>query len=174
MKVINSIYGFLARFAGSFSAVIIFGMMALVTTDVLIRYIFNTGILGTYEVVQLAMAALVFFALPYAQYKKELVRVSFILVRLPRILRYVLWALGDVISTAVCYALSVAAFIHAGVLSQSIVRTSVLLIPMYPFYYLASLALLLFAIVLTCDLIKAGAAIFIPKYAEEVASHWGA
>ncbi len=174
MKALNSIYGFLARFAGSVSAAVIFLMMSLVTVDVLTRYLFNTGILGSYELVQLGMSALVFFALPYAQYKKELVRVSFILVRLPRHLRYILWAFGDVISTAVCYTLSIAAFLHAGVLSQSTVTTSVLLIPMYPFYYLASFALLLFAIVLTCDMVKSVAAVFNRKYADEIAEQWGA
>jgi TRAP-type C4-dicarboxylate transport system permease small subunit len=161
MKIVNKLQAFLAGIGAVISSVLIFGMMALVFVDVVGRFAFNKPIFGSYELVQMGMGLLVFYALPYAQYKKGLVRVDFIINYFPKLPRKILWVIGDVISTVVCYALAYACYLHAaGTLVASGAKTSVLMIPMYPFYYIASVGLLLFALILTVDTLHSAMSVF--------------
>jgi TRAP-type C4-dicarboxylate transport system permease small subunit len=48
------------------SAVLLLGIMVLGTADVVLRYLFNSPILGTAEVIELMMGMLIFTALPIA------------------------------------------------------------------------------------------------------------
>ncbi len=106
------------------------------------------------------MTVLVFFAFPYGQYRKSLTRVDFIINRFPGRSKYIIWALGDVISTVICYLLAYSAYIQAGIMKLSKARTSILLLKMYKFYYIESAALLLFAIILTYDTVKSVCSVF--------------
>ncbi|MDR2771078.1 MAG: TRAP transporter small permease [Clostridiales Family XIII bacterium] len=161
MKAIDKLQGFLAGIGAVVSSTLIFGMMALIFVDVTGRFLFNKPIFGSYEVVQMGMGLVVFYALPYAQYKKGLVRVDFIINYFPRLPRKILWVLGDVISTCVCYALAYACYLHAsGTLVASGAKTSVLMMPLYPFYYVASVGLLLFALILTVDCVHSLLSVF--------------
>ncbi|MDR2354815.1 MAG: TRAP transporter small permease [Clostridiales Family XIII bacterium] len=161
MKIIDKAQRWLAGIGGGVCSCLMFGMMALICVDVVGRYFLSNPVFGSYELVQMLMGLLVFYALPYAQYKKGLVRVDFIINFFPRLPRSIIWALGDLISTGVCYALAYACFYHAfRMLSVSGAKTSVLMMPLYPFYYVASLGLLLFALILTVDMIHSFATIF--------------
>jgi TRAP-type C4-dicarboxylate transport system permease small subunit len=161
MKTIDKLQGRLAGIGGAVSSCLMFGMMALIFVDVVGRYFLNKPVFGSYEIVQMLMALLVFYALPYSQYVKGLVRVNFIVNLFPRLPRKIIWAIGDLLSTAVCYVLAYACFYHAlRTLSVSGSKTSVLLMPLYPFYYIASVGLLLFALILTVDMIHSFGAIF--------------
>jgi TRAP-type C4-dicarboxylate transport system permease small subunit len=161
MKAIDKLQGFLAGIGALVSSALIFGMMALIFVDVAGRFLFNKPIFGSYEVVQMGMGLVVFYALPYAQYKKGLVRVDFIINYFPKLPRKILWAVGDLISICVCYALAYACYLHAaGTLVASGAKTSVLMMPLYPFYYVASAGLLIFALILTVDGIHAFLALF--------------
>jgi TRAP-type C4-dicarboxylate transport system permease small subunit len=161
MKMIDKAQWWLAGIGGGVSSCLMFGMMTLIFFDVVGRYFLGNPVFGSYELVQMLMGLLVFYALPYSQYKKGLVRVDFIINFFPRLPRSIIWAVGDLISTAVCYALAYACFYHAlRMLSVSGAKTSVLMMPLYPFYYVASGGLLLFALILTADTIRSFAAIF--------------
>jgi TRAP-type C4-dicarboxylate transport system permease small subunit len=161
LNLIEKYEGRLAGVAGFIAAFLTFGMMALIFVDVVGRFFFDKPIFGSYELVQMGMGLLVFYALPYAQYRKGLVRVDFIVNKFPVLMRKIIWAAGDVISTVVAYALAYACFYHGVViLANSGAKTSVLLMPLYPFYYAAALALLIFAVVLTADTIIAISYIF--------------
>jgi TRAP-type C4-dicarboxylate transport system permease small subunit len=161
MKAIDKLQTFLAGIGAVVSAALIFGMMTLIFIDVAGRFLFNNPIFGSYEVVQMGMGLLVFYALPYAQYKKGLVRVDFVINYFPKLPRKILWVIGDLISTCVCYALAYACYLHAaGTLAVSGAKTSVLMMPLYPFYYVASAGLLLFALILTVDTLHALLSVF--------------
>jgi TRAP-type C4-dicarboxylate transport system permease small subunit len=161
MKIIDKLQKYLAGIGGVVSSCLMFGMMALIFVDVVGRFFLNKPIFGSYEIVQMLMALLVFYALPYSQYIKGLVRVDFIVNFFPNLPKKIIWALGDLISTVVCYALAFACFYHAlKMLSVSGATTSVLLMPLYPFYYAASAGLLIFALILTVDMIHSFISIF--------------
>jgi TRAP-type C4-dicarboxylate transport system permease small subunit len=157
---IDRIGSIVGSIGGGISGALICGMMALIFLDVILRTLFNKPILGSYEVVQMAMGLIVFFALSFAQKEKSLVRVDFIINYYPEKLRTVIWAIGDLISTVVAWALAICCFAYAaGTLSENGSMTSVLMLPYYPFYYVGAFALFIFAIVLTTDFIKSVAAI---------------
>ncbi|MDP2916793.1 MAG: TRAP transporter small permease, partial [Dehalococcoidia bacterium] len=74
----NRIARWLERIAGSLGwwfngagAAILALMMGLVTVDVCLRFFFNRPLSGTYEIVELMMAVLVFGALAYTAIKKS-------------------------------------------------------------------------------------------------------
>jgi TRAP-type C4-dicarboxylate transport system permease small subunit len=153
MKTLDRIQKFLASIGAVVSAALIFGMMALICVDVAGRYL-GKAVTGSYEIVMMVMALIVFYALPYAQFKKGLVRVDFIINFFPKLPRKILWAFGDLIATVVCYLLAIACYLYASqTLLHSGQRTSVLLLPYYPFYFAAAAGLLLFALILTVDLL---------------------
>jgi TRAP-type C4-dicarboxylate transport system permease small subunit len=56
--------------------VILFGMMAVTTVDVLGRYLFNSPLQGGYELTQLLMLSLVFAALPLITRRSEHITVG--------------------------------------------------------------------------------------------------
>jgi TRAP-type C4-dicarboxylate transport system permease small subunit len=161
MNIIDKLQKYLAGIGGAVASCLMFGMMSLIFVDVVGRFFLNKPIFGSYEIVQMLMALVVFYSLPYSQYIKGLVRVDFIINFFPNLPKKIVWAIGDLISTAVCYALAFACFYHALVmLSVSGAKTSVLLMPIYPFYYAASVGLLLFALILTVDTIHSFMSIF--------------
>jgi len=61
----------------------IFFMMLITVTDVLLRWLFNTPILGAYEISEYLMVILVFSALAYTEYGDSHVKVDTFYVRFP-------------------------------------------------------------------------------------------
>lgn len=57
-------------------ALVIFSMMALIFADVLLRYLFNAPIAGSFEIVQFQLALVIFAALPLVSASEEHIVVS--------------------------------------------------------------------------------------------------
>lgn len=173
MKKIDRIVFYISQICCGVSCVMLVFVMLLTAIDVMKRYMLHSAILGSYEAIQLGMLILVFFALPYGQYKKALIRVDFFVAKLPGKVRYIIWALGDVVSTVVCFLLSYAAYLQGSVMKLSNARSSILMIKVYPFYYIEAIALFLFAIILVYDMVKSIAAVFSDTYGKEINAIWG-
>ena len=89
-------------------------MMLLTAADALGRYLFNAPIVGAYEVTEkYLMVAAIFFGLSYSFRGGALIRVTFLVDRLPRPLRLTAGYLAHLASLAFClivlYATGVAA-----------------------------------------------------------------
>ena len=61
MKLLDRLAGGLALFAG----VVLFGLICLIFTDVVFRYLFTAPILGVEDTLQMGMVAVIFGAAPY-------------------------------------------------------------------------------------------------------------
>jgi len=169
MKYIDKLNTFLSGISGAVSAVMVLSMMTLIAIDVVLRGFFSSSFLGAYELVQLLLSIFVFFSFPYSQYHNRLIRVSFIVERFPVRGHAIAWAIGGLISTIVCIVLAYALYVQAGTPANLIVKTDVLRILKYPFYYIASIAMFIFAFTLAVDFVKSVVAIFKPEYHKEIA-----
>lgn len=77
-------------------------MMVTTFVDVVMRYFFNRPILGAFEVTEIAMGLLVFFALPLVIHQRENIVVNIVYDLMPDTLRRVVTALSDLVCAVLC------------------------------------------------------------------------
>ncbi len=147
-------------------------IMALISVDILLRTTINVSILGCYEIIEVIMSICVFMSFAYTQTKKGHVHVTMLISKLPAKARFICFSLTSLLSTALAGAIAVAAFYQGLEIIRKGTSTGVLAIPYFPFYFVESLAMALFTLVLLGDSIQAFMAIFNPHVAEEVESTW--
>lgn len=84
---VNSFLSEVNKFGSLTAAVVLFGMMWLISADVIGRYVLNSPVLGTFEIVSIFMAMVIFLGLAYAQEKKRHIYISFVLSHMSAIIR---------------------------------------------------------------------------------------
>lgn len=84
----------------------LFGMMLLTTADVGGRYFFNSPILGTVELTQLMLAALVFLSLPVVCWRQEHVAVDLLDAVFPARLVWIREVIVNLIVTAALWVMA--------------------------------------------------------------------
>jgi TRAP-type C4-dicarboxylate transport system permease small subunit len=147
-------------------------IMILMALDVFLRQLFNRPITGAYEIVTMILTILVFSSWSYIQTVRGHVHVTMFLRLMPAKVRFICFSVTSLLSTFVIGLATVAAYQQTFRLIEARTSTGTLLIPHWPFMGLECIALALFTIVLLIDALKAIAAIFSPKYAEEIQSSW--
>jgi TRAP-type transport system small permease protein len=91
----------------------LFFMMLLTTADVTGRYFFNTPILGTVELTQLMLAALVFLSLPVVCWRQEHVSVDLLDAIFPARLVWVREVIVNLLVTAALWVMAQRAWLLA-------------------------------------------------------------
>lgn len=66
----------LVKLSVAVASLIIFVMMLMVTADVVMRYVFNSPIQGTYELAQFCLVGVVFFSIAYVQSEKGHIKID--------------------------------------------------------------------------------------------------
>lgn len=127
---------------GMIAGVLLFCMMTITFVDVILRYLFNAPLRGSFEITELMLVMLIFAALPLVSRREEHVVMDFLDHFLaPRIYR-ALRALEHVVSAAVMTGMGWLLWQKAGKLAAYGDTTSVLRIELAPFVY--AIALLIF------------------------------
>jgi len=150
------------------------GIVAIVllnVADVVLAKI-HKPILGAYEITQRLLLCTVFASFAYAQTKKTHINMTILIRVFPRVIRFILFTLMDILSVIAAGALTYAAFYQGGVSFDIGTATEVLYIPLYPFFYVQALAMAAFVIVLLFDTVMSFIAIFRDDFAEHVMSEW--
>ncbi|ARQ02339.1 hypothetical protein CAK95_26965 [Pseudorhodoplanes sinuspersici] len=147
---------------GAAAAVLLLGLMAVTTVDVIGRYIFNWPLRGAFEITELLLLALVFAGLPLVSRADEHVTLDFIDRALGERGRLLLRRLVDVICGLIILSLAWRVFVKAGKIAGYADTTDVLRIPVGPFVYFMALMVAVTAVV---HLIKA----ILPAAAEQKA-----
>lgn len=150
----------LDRLLGAAAAVLLFGLMAVTTVDVIGRYIFNWPLRGGFEITELLLLTLVFAGLPLVSRADEHVTLDFIDNLLGSRGRAFLRRLVDLICGLIVLGLSWRVYIKAGKIAGYGDTTEVLRILVGPFVYFMALMVAVTAIV---HLIKA----FLPAPVKE-------
>jgi TRAP-type transport system small permease protein len=125
----------LDRVLGAAAAVLLFGLMALTTADVIGRYIFNWPVRGAFEITELLLLTLIFAGLPLASRADEHVTLDFIDMILTVRGRLLVRRLVDLICGLLILGLAWCVWIKAGKIAGYGDTTEVLRIPVGPFVY---------------------------------------
>jgi TRAP-type transport system small permease protein len=167
------IESFLKRLTLGVSLVSFAGVLAIMLLnvgDVLGTKLFTEPITGTYEITEVLLLLTVMASFAYAQSQKAHINMGLIIKRFPTSVGLIVYAIMGVLSAATAGAVGYAAVLQAQSAMQRNMVTSVLEIPMYPFYYVEAIAMALFALVLLYDAVFAAVAVRNKKYAEAVIS----
>ena len=154
----------LVSFAG------VLAIMLLNVGDVLSTKFFTKPMTGAYEITEVLLLLTVMASFAYAQSQKAHINMGLIIKRFPTSVGLVVYAFMGVLSAATAGAVGYAAILQAQSAMQRNMVTSVLEIPLYPFYYVEAIAMFLFALVLLYDAVFAAVAVRNKKYEEMVLS----
>ncbi len=135
MKVIDSI----ARITGLVAMVVLFLMMLLTVADVLLRATINKPIIGTTEITEQMMVAVVFLGFGWCCLQGKHVKVDLFVSRYPagtrRIIDLIIIFIGLVFVAILCWQ----TFMTTLTLQRLGITASYIGIPKYPFYALTAL-----------------------------------
>lgn len=151
---------------------ILLGATLFTAFSVVMRYLFKNPLLGSVEIVEIAMAAMVFASLAYTQTEKGHIHITMLIRILPQKLGMLLFALCGAVTTATSALVTYACFAQGQYALSVDLVTMMTSIPYAPFYFFAALCMLLLTVVLLLDTIISFGAAFNKKYAELVRSSW--
>ena len=157
---------------GWISFIAVFVMMLLNVVDVLLAKIFNSPIVGTYELTQRLLMCAVFTAFAYGQSRKAHINMTIVIAMFPRALRFILFTLMAILSVVAAGAMTYAAAVQMGVAISTGYMTEVLYIPLWPFYLVETIAMAIFTLALIYDTVLYTIAIFRDDYAEMIQEQW--
>ena len=123
------------RVLGAAAAILLFGLMALTTADVIGRYFFNWPLRGAFEVTELLLLTLIFAGLPLASRAGEHVTLDFIDMTLGAKAQSLLRRAVDLVCGIIILALAWRVWIKAGKIAGYGDTTNVLRLPVGPFVY---------------------------------------
>ncbi|MDR2133133.1 MAG: TRAP transporter small permease [Clostridiales Family XIII bacterium] len=147
-------------------------IMLLNVADVLLTKLLARPIIGAYEITEILLLCTVMASFAYGQSKKAHINMAMIVRRLPRIVKFSVFGVMGLLSTAAAAAVGYAAALQAESAIIKGVETNVLLIPMYPFYCVESVAMFVLALALLYDAALSFAAIKSAECEEAVTSAW--
>ncbi|NLL52904.1 MAG: TRAP transporter small permease [Peptococcaceae bacterium] len=150
----------------------VLAIMVLNVADVLLLKTLSRPITGAYEITEVLLLCTVMASFAYAQSKKAHINVTLFIKYFPRIIKFMAYGLMGLLSTLTAVAVGYAAILQALSAISRGAQTNVLMIPLYPFYYIEALTMFVFALILLYDTVLAFAAIGSRKCEEIVISTW--
>jgi TRAP-type C4-dicarboxylate transport system permease small subunit len=147
------IAGRMALVCGIISAISTVALVLLTVGDVFLRYFFNSPILGSFELTEYLLIPIIFFAIPWATMEKANVRIDLIVGKLRQKNRAVIYAVSCFLSMVVTFSIAWYTVPQIAYIHRIKVRSDMLRIPAYPFYFLVAVGLFMLFFVLIANLI---------------------
>lgn len=144
----------ISKIASRISACLLVGMMLLISFNVLLRFLFNKPIAGTYELVELMMGAVVSLSIAYCGVQRGHVSVELFVEKLHGNTRKALTILHHLVAIIFFSAISYECAQQAIVIKESAMTTTLLEIPIYPFIWTLSFGAALLSLVYFMQLIE--------------------
>lgn len=141
MSVPEKILKKIAQIFAGIACVMILGMMLLAVLDVVLRIVFKSPIIGATEIIQILNVSIV-MALGAGTIRNQHVTVDFIMDKLPRVPRFYVQLLADLLNIAILALLMVCSFRLMGKSMRQGFTYSLLAIPEWPFVGLIAVGLL--------------------------------
>jgi TRAP-type C4-dicarboxylate transport system permease small subunit len=129
-------------------------LMLLTAGDVILRYVFNRPIIGSYDLTEYMMAIVVSFGLAYCAFLKGHVRVDIIVSHFPQRVQAVIDSITGLLSVTLFSVITWQSFIYVELLFDSGLESTVLLIPRFPFAGLVCLGSAFLTIVLLANFLE--------------------
>lgn len=159
--LINVINYYISRGLLIVGMFILGAMMFLTAMDVILRYIFNRPIPGTYELTQFMMAIVVPFGIAYCAYVEGHVNVDLLITRFPKRIQTILGVITSFFSLGLFILITWQNIKYIKEQFDSKLTSAVLLIPVYPFVFFVAFGIGVFCIIILRDLLR-----YINKVAE--------
>ncbi len=149
IRVINKIFYIL----GGISLLALF---ALMTADVLGRFLFNSPIKGATEFGEYLIVAVAFMGLAFCQYTGKNVRVDTLSVHFPRKLRHYVIIIGLILSAVLftIMAWETGKVAYQDFVDKAVMSRTLVLLPIWGISFIASLGCLLLVITLVLQIIQ--------------------
>lgn len=163
------------RLTGLFNYISIFTLVAVVliiVIDVFMRFILGSTLRGAYEMVQYVLMLSIFSSFAYCQTERGHVHVTMLISLFPKKLRFILYALTTLLAGAGSFAVAYSAIKQGSVYLASNMTSGVLLMPLFPFYWVEGICMAVFGLALLWEVVKSTLAIWNPTIAEEIQSSW--
>jgi len=173
MKKIQNFFYKIADWTGVVSAVAYLGIVVLCIVDVFMDKAFTAPVQGGYELVERFMVIAVFTSFAYAQSRKAHINMTLITQHFPRVGRYTSLGVTSAIAVFSAGYLGMAAWTQWQTAMEMSQKTGILHIPLWPFYFVESVAMYFFAAVLAIDTIIVFLAIKNDEWEAEVAREYG-
>lgn len=154
LKVLDNLLGKLVGLQQFIANGLLIFMMLIISFDVLGRNFFNKPLSGTFEMTELTSALLVFFALAMTHRHKEHISIDFVVVKLPERIKNILQGIVEIIIFATVIFMANHVLGNAIRIMGRKTTTSDLGLPIYPFLFIATFALSVFALVALASAIK--------------------
>ena len=126
-------------------------LMLLTAGDVTLRYVFNRPIVGSYDLTEYMMAIVVSFSLAYCAFFRGHVSVDIIVSHLPQRVQAVIDSFTGLLGVALFAFITWQGFEYMSLLFDSGLKSTVLLIPRFPFAGLVCLGSAVLTIVLVVN-----------------------
>ena len=152
----SKIKRFMYKFAdatGVISSIGYIFIIGLCVTEVFLEHLTGMPILGSYELVERSMIIAVFASFAYAQTKKMHINVPIVLNLFPRVMKLFSLGVTSVISTGISLFMGYAAYTQCVTAKSMSQMTGILHIPLYPFYFVEAVAMIIFGLILIIDTI---------------------
>ncbi len=172
IKKIDKIVKSVAMVVSWISYIGIFFIMFLIVIDALLRKFAASGVTGSYELVERSLLCIVFAAFAYTQSHEGHIQITMFISKFPRVMRFIVFGIADLIAALGAAATTYAAFLQVQVSMQAGTQTSVLQIPLYPFYIVEAVCMVVFTLVLLWSTVKAFIAVKNDELCEEFQSQW--
>ena len=141
MSKVERIIKKLTKYMAVVSVVGLIFIVLLTVTDIVLRYVINSPIIGSYEMVESTMIFTVFLAFAYCQSERGHVQVTLLIARYPRRVKFSILSLLGLASSVMSFMVLYAAMNQAKVAYRSYYTTAVIKIPLYPFYWAEVIAM---------------------------------
>ena len=105
MTRLSAFFGRLLDALAVVAALILFAMVALVTLDIALRNLANTGFAWSNEISEYALYLMTLLTAPWLLRRGQHVRLDLVLVMVPPRVAWALEAIGDIVGLAVCLLL---------------------------------------------------------------------
>ncbi len=132
-------------------------MMVWITADVALRFVLNSPIIGTFEMVQYQLVFFVFLALGFTQLNHAHIRVLVIVERFGPRGRAALGVLSGLVTAAILIIMTYGAVLQTQNMFEFQVTSSALLIPKWPFQAITIIGLLAYLVAQIVDIFRSTA-----------------
>jgi len=129
-------------------------MVFLVTVDVVLRYLFNRPLKGSYELIEFMMILVVFFGLAYTQIRKNHLSINLLMPRFSKETQAVVRSATYLLCLAGFLLITWRSIGHAEFLRMKGTTSGVLFIPNFPFMWVVAFGSALLCLVYLTDLLR--------------------
>jgi TRAP-type C4-dicarboxylate transport system permease small subunit len=129
-------------------------MMGFISADVILRKFFNMPITGSIDIAKLMLVVAVFFGIAYTQVEEGHVNITLLTERFPKRVQAVIDSCVYFIGLGLFSVMTWQTVLAAIDLKANGTTTTVLPIPIYPFYFVVALGCALLSLVLLSCFIK--------------------